>query len=102
MHNVKITTFLWLAREDLNEETENEIIAAQDQTLQTNPYSIKRLQTERVNADYVYNLMRKETIVNQHAQYWQKQYKERYGGLMCSPSFNTCEETGVKLGYEHL
>jgi len=102
MHNVKITTFLWLAREDLKEETENEITAAQDQTLQTNPYSTKILQTERANAGYVYNLMRKETTVNQHAQYWQKQYKKRYGRFLCSPSFNTCKETGVKLGYEHL
>jgi hypothetical protein len=81
MHNFKITIFLWLAREDLNEENESEIIAAQDQALQRKPYSIKILQTERTHADYVNNLMRKETTVNQHAHYWQKQYIKRYDGV---------------------
>jgi len=37
MHNFKITIFLWLAREDLNEENESEIIAAQDQALRRKP-----------------------------------------------------------------
>jgi hypothetical protein len=78
LHNFKITTFLWLARENLNEETESEVIAAQDQALQTKPYSTKILQTEGANAEYVNNLMRKETTVYQHAQYWQKQYIKRY------------------------
>jgi hypothetical protein len=77
MHNFNITTFLWLAREDVNEETESEIIAAQDQALQTQPYSTKILQTERANEDCVNNLMRKETTVNQHALYLQKQYVKR-------------------------
>jgi hypothetical protein len=81
MHNFKITAFLWLAREALNEETESEIIAAQDQALQTKPYSIEILQTERANADYINNLMRKGTTVYQHAQYWQKQYIKRYDGV---------------------
>ena len=81
MHNFKITTFLWLAREGLNEQTETEVIAAQDQALQTKPYSIKILKTERANADCVNNLMRKETTVNKHAHYWQKQYIKRYDGV---------------------
>jgi hypothetical protein len=65
----------------MNEDLKSEIIAAQDQTLQTKPYLIKILETERANADHIYNLIRKETTVNQHAQYWQKQYKKRYGGV---------------------
>jgi hypothetical protein len=81
MHNYKITTFLWLAKEDLNEENESEIITAQDQALQTKSYSIKILQTERANADNGNNLIRKETTVNQHAHYWQKQYIKRYDGV---------------------
>jgi len=82
MHNFQITTFLWLAREGLNEETESEItIAAQDQALQTKPYSIKIFQTERTNADCVNDLLRRETTVNQHAQYCQKQYIKRYDGV---------------------
>jgi len=39
-------TFLWLSRGDLKGETENEIIAAQDQELQTKYHATNLLQTE--------------------------------------------------------
>jgi Ni,Fe-hydrogenase III component G len=39
-------TFLWLSRGDLKVQSESEIIAAQDQTLQTKYHAIKVLQTE--------------------------------------------------------
>jgi hypothetical protein len=38
--------FLWLLRGDLNGETESEIMAAQDQALQTKYHPTKMLQTE--------------------------------------------------------
>ena len=38
--------FLWLYRGDLKGETESEIIAAQDQALQTKYHATKILQTE--------------------------------------------------------
>ena len=38
--------FLWLLRGDLEGRTEREIIAAQDQALQTNYHATKTLQTE--------------------------------------------------------
>jgi len=53
-----MNTFLWLSMGDGKAETESEIIAAQDQTLQTKYCAIKILQTERANADYVHSLMR--------------------------------------------
>ena len=39
-------TFLWLSKGDLKAETESEIVAAQDQALQTKYYAIKILNTE--------------------------------------------------------
>jgi hypothetical protein len=40
-------TFLWLWRGDLEGETESEIIAVQDQALQTKHHATKKLQKER-------------------------------------------------------
>jgi len=54
-------------RGDLKGATENEIIAAQDQALQTNYDSTKILQTETdSNADSVNNLMRQWNTSYQH------------------------------------
>ena len=39
-------TFLWLSKRDLKAETESEIVAAQDQALQTKYYATKILRTE--------------------------------------------------------
>jgi hypothetical protein len=39
-------TFLWLLKGDLKAETEGEIVAAQDQALQTRYYATKILNTE--------------------------------------------------------
>jgi len=39
-------TFLWLSKRDIKAETENEIVAAQDQALQTKYYATKILNTE--------------------------------------------------------
>jgi hypothetical protein len=40
-------TFLWLSKGDLKAETESEIVAAQDQALQTKYHATKILQTEK-------------------------------------------------------
>ena len=40
-------TFLWLSKGDLQAETESEIVAAQDQALQTKYYATKILNTDR-------------------------------------------------------
>jgi hypothetical protein len=40
-------TFLWLTKGDLKAETESEVVAAQDQALQTKCYATKILKTER-------------------------------------------------------
>jgi len=52
-------TLLWLSRGDMKAETENEIIAAQDQILQTTYCAIKMWLTETdANADCINSLMR--------------------------------------------
>jgi hypothetical protein len=40
-------TFLWLSKGDLKGETESEIVAGQDQALQTKYYATKILNTKR-------------------------------------------------------
>ena len=40
-------TFLWLSRGDMKGETESDIVAAQDQALQTTYHATKILQTDR-------------------------------------------------------
>jgi len=52
-------TFFCLSKGDLKAETESEIVAGQDQALNTNHYATKILHTERItNADCANNLMR--------------------------------------------
>jgi hypothetical protein len=54
-------TFLWLSKGDLKAETESEVVAAQDQALQTNYCAKKLLNTETdsiVHADFANNLLR--------------------------------------------
>ena len=52
-------TCLWHSRGDLKRETESEIIAAQDQALQTKYHATKYYkQKQLANADCVYSLMK--------------------------------------------
>jgi hypothetical protein len=44
--NTEEDIFLWLLKGDLKAETESEIVAAQDQALQTKYYATKILNTE--------------------------------------------------------
>jgi hypothetical protein len=52
-------TFLWLSKGDLKVETESEIVAAQDQTLQTKTMQQKYCTQKKIaNTDYVISLRR--------------------------------------------
>jgi len=42
-------TFLWLSKGDLKAETESEMVAAQDQALQTKYYALRNKNTEHRN-----------------------------------------------------
>ena len=68
-HSSEEGTFLWLWRRDLKGETESEIMAVQDQVLQTKCHETKLFQKE---TDSKYKLCKQfyETAehINQHAQ----------------------------------
>jgi hypothetical protein len=51
-------TFLWLLKGDLKAETESEIVAAQDQAIQTKYFTTKILNRQIPNADFANNSMR--------------------------------------------
>ena len=52
-------TFLWLSKGDLKAETDSEIVAAQDQALQTKYYATKYwTQRQIASADFANNLTR--------------------------------------------
>ena len=54
-------TFLWLSKGDIKAETESEIVAAQDQALQTKYYATKILNTE-TDSKYKLRQQFEETI----------------------------------------
>jgi hypothetical protein len=65
----KEDTFLWLSREDPKVEAESEIIAAQDQTLQTKYHATKYYEQKQIaNSDTLNNLRRQWNTSYQHAQ----------------------------------
>jgi hypothetical protein len=57
-------TFLWFSKGDIKTETNSEIVAAQDQVIQTKYYATKILNTETDSKcrDYANSLMRQQTI----------------------------------------
>jgi hypothetical protein len=65
--------FLWLMKGDLKAETESEIVAAQDQALQTKYYATKILNKETDNKCRLCQQFDKiKNTSYQYAQYWQK------------------------------
>ena len=69
---------LWLQRGDLRGETDSEIIAAQDQALQTIIMRQKYYKQQQItNADSVNSLMRQWNTSYQHSQYRQKNSTQR-------------------------
>jgi hypothetical protein len=65
-------TFLWFSKGDLEAETESEIVAAQDQAIQTKYYATKILNTETDNkCRLCQQFDETKTIYYRHAPYWQ-------------------------------
>jgi len=91
--------FLWLLKGDLKTETESEIVAAQDQALQTKFYATKILNTE---TDSKCRLCQQFHATVDHiisacpilAKEW---YIKRHDRVCAQLHFNICKETGVQL-----
>ena len=76
-------TFLWLSKGDLKAETESEIVAAQDQALQTKYYATKILTTETESKCRLCQQFN-ETI----DLYWQKKSTQK-DKIECVPNYTS-------------
>jgi hypothetical protein len=91
--------FLWLSKRDLKAETESEIVAAQDQELQTKYYATKVLNTE---TDSKCRLCQQfdetiDHIILACPILAKEQYIKRHERVNAQLHFNICKETGVQL-----
>ena len=101
-------TFLWLSKGDLKAETESEIVAAQDQALNTKYYATKILHTEmdskcrpcQQHDETIDNIISACPILAE------EQYVKRHDKVSAQIHFNICKEIGVQLDkkhwYEHI
>jgi len=96
-------TFLWLLKGDLKAETESEIVAAQDQAIQTKYYTMKILNTE---TDSKCRLCQKfdetiDHIISACPILAKEQYIKRHDRVCAQLHFNICKETGVQMAKKH-
>ena len=100
--------FLWLLKGKLKAETEIEIVAAQDQALQTKYYATKILNTERDNKCRLCQQFAQtiDHIISASPILAKQQYIKRHDKVCAQLHFNICKETGVQLDkknwYEHV
>jgi len=92
-------TFLWLSKGDLKAEAESQIVAAQDQAIQTKYYATKILNTE---TDSKCRLCQQfdetiDHIISECPKLAKEQYIKRHDRLCAQLHFNICKETGVQL-----
>ena len=94
-------TFLCLLKGDLKAETESEIVAAQDQALQTKYYATKIFNRER-ERDSKCRLCQQfnetiDSIISACPILGKEQYMNRHDSVCAQLHFNICKETGVQL-----
>jgi 3'-phosphoadenosine 5'-phosphosulfate sulfotransferase len=96
-------TFLWLSKGDLKVETESEIVAAQDQALQTEYYATKILNTDRDSKCRLCQQFDEtiEHIISACPILAKEQYIKTHDRVCAQLQFNICKETGVKLDKKH-
>jgi DNA-binding GntR family transcriptional regulator len=95
-------TFLWLSKGDLKAETESEIVAAQDQALQTKYYATKILHTETDSncrlchqfEETVHHIMSACPVLAK------EQHIKRHDKVCAQLHFNICKELGANSGSE--
>jgi len=97
-------TFLWPLKGDLKAETESEIVAAQDQALQTKYYATKILKTE---TDSKCRLCQQfgemiDHIISACPIPVKEHYIKRRNKVCAQLHFNICKETGLQLDKKAL
>ena len=96
-------TFLWLSKGDLKAETEKEIVAGQDQALNTKYYATKILHTEtdskcrlrQQHDNTIDHMTSARTILAK------EKYVKRHDKVSAQIYLNICKETGVQLDKKH-
>jgi hypothetical protein len=96
-------TFLWLTKGDLKAENESEIVAAQDQALQTRYYATKIL---NIQTDSKCRLCHQfdetiDNIISVCPILAKEQYIKRHDRVTAQLHFNICKGTGVQLDTKH-
>jgi septation ring formation regulator EzrA len=96
-------TFLWLTMGDLKAETESEIVAAQDQALQTKYYVTKILNTETDSKCRLCHQFDEtiDHIISACPILAKEQYIKIHDRVGIQLHFNICKETGVQLDTKH-
>ena len=92
-------TFLWLLKGDLKAENESEILAAQDQVINTKYYTTKILHTERDSKCRLCQQLDEKIdhIISASPILAKEQYVKRHDKVSAQIHFNICKETGLKL-----
>jgi hypothetical protein len=90
-------TFLWLTKGDLKAETESEIVASQDQALQTKYYATKILNTETDSKCRLCHQFDEtiDHIISACPILEQEQYIKGHDTVGAQLHFNICKKTGV-------
>jgi len=96
-------TFLWLSKGDLKAETESEIVAAQDQALQTKYYTIKILNAETNSKCRLCQQFDEKIdhIIPACPVLAKEQYIKRHARVCAQLHFQICKETVVLLDKKH-
>jgi hypothetical protein len=95
--------FLWPSKGDLKAETESEIVAAQDQALNTKYYATKILHTETVSKCTLCQQLDEtiDHIISACPILAKEQYVKRNDRVSAQIHFNICKEIGVQLDKKH-
>jgi hypothetical protein len=95
-------TFIWLSKGDLKAETESEIVAAQDQALQTK-YATKILNTETDSKSRLCQQFDEKIdhIISACPILAKEQYIKRHDRVCAQLHFHICKETGVQMDKKH-
>jgi hypothetical protein len=97
-------TFLWLSKGDLKAETESEIVAAQDQALQTKYYATKILITETDSKCRLCQLFDEtiDHIISAYPILAKEQYTKRHDKSLCPTTFQHMQGNRGTTGQKTL